>query len=193
MSPRMNSAPGTGSISTSRARPRGHFHQHAVRQLVSTPLETLPNRPHVRQLAGNRYLSSSCLSLYGARLRYPAVFASTTYGSLICRANHCADDAVRRWPSLRRRAQSDGPVSHSATSTGTLISRQRRPSRRFRTYIPESSKMPSRTPRSATRNRPTGMRAQIASNIAQPAIISSQRSAPIQGYVARSAGPIDRN
>src|SRR5205814_7323358 len=45
-----------------------------------------------------------------------------------------------------------------------------------------SNRMPSRMPRSATRSRPTGQVAQIASRIAQPLSTRSARSRPTQGF-----------
>src|SRR5205823_6376288 len=50
-----------------------------------------------------------------------------------------------------------------------------------------SNRMPSRTPRSATRRRPTGQVAQIASRMAQPLSTKSARSRPTQGLAARPA------
>jgi len=50
-----------------------------------------------------------------------------------------------------------------------------------------SIKMPSRSPRSATRSRSHGNARRIASRMAQPASTRSARSAPIQGLAARSS------
>src|SRR6516165_1857203 len=50
-----------------------------------------------------------------------------------------------------------------------------------------SRRIPSRTPRSATRNRPTGQVAQIASRTAQPLSTRSARSWPMHGLAARPA------
>ncbi len=50
--------------------------------------------------------------------------------------------------------------------------------------------MPSRTPRSATRRRPTGKSRQMAARMAQPATTRSARSRPMQGMAARSSQPM---
>ena len=63
-----------------------------------------------------------------------------------------------------------------------------RPSRLASASRINSIRIPSRTPRSATRMRPTVQRRMIASSTAQPATTSFARSLPIHGCAARSSG-----
>src|SRR5690606_32881807 len=89
-------------------------------------------------------------------------------GSPACRAD-----------PYRRRAAGSGftAPAHSAD----LPPQTTRPSAAMRV-----NRIPSRTPRSATRREPTGHIAQIAARMAQPATTRSARSRPTHGWAARA-------